>query len=103
MRFMMSLMQKLVNNQFVRYAIMLLGLFFIIHLLGFQEYTNILSGTGAIDAGRMFCGILYILLYVCAVGIVPILLIAAALRYGVRQIISVFTGKDVTLVKRDVS
>jgi hypothetical protein len=100
---MTPLIQKLINNQLVKYAIILLGLFFIAHLLGFREYTNILSGTGAIHVGRVWGGLLYLLLYVCAVGFVPILLIAAALHYGAKWILSVFIGKDTMPVKGDVS
>jgi hypothetical protein len=75
-------MTKHPNKRFFIYALLLSGLFLIVHLLGWREYTNILSGTGQIAAWQMFCGLSYMLLYICFVGIVPILVIAAGLLRG---------------------
>jgi hypothetical protein len=75
-------MSKHPNKRFLVYALLLSGLFLIVHLLGWREYTNILSGTGQITVWQMFCGVIYTLLYVCFVGIVPILVIAAGLLDG---------------------
>lgn len=88
MKSLTELIQKLVNNRFLTLALLLSGLFLLAHLLGLREYTNILSGTGTITMGRIYGGMAYILLYVCVVGIVPILLIAEALRQGMRRVLS---------------
>ena len=47
MKSLTRLRQKLFKDRFLTLAIVLFGLFLIVHLLGFREYTNILSGTGA--------------------------------------------------------
>jgi hypothetical protein len=99
MKFSTRLIQKFFKDRFLTLALLLSGLFLSMHLLGFREYTNILSGTGAITMGRIYGGMAYILLYVCVVGIVPILLIADALRYGIRKIAIVFSGNSSHHVK----
>ena len=99
MKSLTELIQKLVNNRFLTLVLLLSGLFLLAHLLGLREYTNILSGTGMITMGRIYGGMAYILLYVAVVGIVPILLIADALRYGIRKIARVFSGNSPHHVK----
>ena len=78
-----STVKHILRNRFLSYALLLSAFFIVAHLLGFREYTNILSGTSQIEMWKMYCGMVYIILYVCFVGIVPIFLIAAALMYGV--------------------
>ena len=90
MKSLTRLRQMLFKDRFLTLAIVLFGLFLIVHLLGFREYTNILSGTGTITMGRIYGGMVYILLYVGVVGVVPILLIAEALRQGMRRVLSRF-------------
>ncbi len=63
-------------NRFISYAILLTFLFGCVHLLGFREYTGILSGTISISKVHQAFGMIYIILYFCFVFIVPILLIA---------------------------
>jgi hypothetical protein len=99
MKFSTRLIQKFFKDRFLTLALLLSGLFLSMHLLGFREYTNILSGTGAITMGRIYGGMVYILLYVSVVGIVPICLIAGALRYGIRKIAIVFSGNSPHHVK----
>ena len=102
MKSLTGLRQQLVNNRFLTLALLLSGLFLLAHLLGLREYTNILSGTGALTIGRMYGGIVYILLYVSVVGIVPILLIANVLRYGIRKIAIVLSGNSPHHLKGDL-
>lgn len=85
-----ELLSALFRDRFLTWAIALAGLFLCVHLLGFREYVNILSGTGAFTMGRLYGGLLYMLLYICVVGMVPILLIAVVLRYGIRWALSRF-------------
>jgi len=66
-------------RRFLGYAIALAVLFLIVHVAGHRQYTAALSGTGISSSTARFFGVTYILLYVCFVGIVPILLIASAL------------------------
>jgi hypothetical protein len=62
---------------------MLGALFLLIHLAGLREYTAFLSGTpGAVGTGMrlsVFYGTVYILLYLGAVVLVPIMVIAAGI------------------------
>jgi hypothetical protein len=102
MKSLTQLRQKLFNNRFLALALLLSGLFLLAHLLGLREYTNILSGTGALTIGLMYGGMVYILLYVSVVGIVPICLIAGALRYGIRKIAIVFSGNSPHNMKGDL-
>lgn len=76
---MKSLLTRFVDQRFRVYAILLALLFFGVHLLGFREYTGILSGTASLDQYNQYYGVLYILLYVNFVVTVPILLIASVL------------------------
>ena len=54
-------------------------LFCAAHLLGFRQYTALLSGTMEMDLTCRLCGAAYILLYAGMVLMVPIWLIAAAI------------------------
>ena len=66
-------------GRFVGYAACLTALFLVAHVAGLRRYTAALSGTGGPGDWRDFCGAVYAMLYFCLVGVVPILLIAAAL------------------------
>ncbi|GEM_PF-3542903 len=66
------------------YRALVLGvLFFLVHLAGLREYTAFLSGTPAMVETSMrlsfFYGSIYILLYLGAVVLAPILVIAAGI------------------------
>ena len=69
-------------RRFLGYSIALTVLFLIAHVAGLREHTAALSGTGVFTDTTRFFGVAYILLYVCFVGIVPILLIATVLVGG---------------------
>jgi len=64
-------------------AIVLLGLFTVMHLLGWREYTNVLSGTMGLttwtDYLRAAAGGLYLLGWLAATVVVPILIIGAVI------------------------
>lgn len=70
-------------KDFVRHAVLILVLFAMVHVCGLREYTSIISGTMASPTlGPEVCAILgmgYMALYFGAVGLAPILLIAAGL------------------------
>ncbi len=70
---------KLSVKRFTMYALVLTVLFACVHLLGFREYTSILSGTASFGTKYQYYGVLYLLLYICFVVIVPILLTGSLL------------------------
>lgn len=76
---MKSLPARFIGQRFTAYAILFILLFAGAHLLGFREYTGILSGTASLDQYHQYYGVLYILLYVNFAVTVPILLIAGVL------------------------
>jgi hypothetical protein len=57
------------------------GLFLLVHLAGFREYTSILNGTiGSLELGwnlSAFLAVFYIMLYLAFVIVVPVLVLAA--------------------------
>ena len=67
---------------FVLWAASLAVLFAVLHLLGFREYASVLSGTVPLGAFNLivnrFFAVVYVLLYLGAVILAPILLIGAA-------------------------
>ena len=71
-------------RRFLEYAALLSALFLVATLAGFREYTSVLSGTESSGNWQRLAGMGYALLYVCFVGIVPVLLIAAGLMQGMR-------------------
>lgn len=60
--------------------------FLVCHLAGLRAYTSILCGTypsaGWASSFQAFFGLLYVLVYLVFTGLVPVLLIAAALLYA---------------------
>jgi len=68
-------------KDFVRHATLIVLAFAVIHLFGLREYTSFLNGTtGSVEmdpttAGLL--GIVYVLFYLAAILLAPILLIAA--------------------------
>ena len=58
------------------------ALFFFGHVLGFREYTRALLAAAASSSWQRFWGTVYFVLYLCFVGIVPVLLIASGLLKG---------------------
>ena len=79
-------MQDMFKNNFLRWAAALFGVFLVLSLLGFRQYVNVLSGTGAIEASHLFFGLAYLLSYAAAVILAPILLLAALLAYMMRML-----------------
>lgn len=67
----------------VQRAAAISGLFLIVHLAGFREFTGILNGTiGSVALGwslSTFLAVIYIVLYLAFVILVPVLVLAAAL------------------------
>jgi hypothetical protein len=59
------------------------GLFMLVHLAGFREFTGILNGTiGSLALGwnlSAFLAVVYILLYLAFVILVPVLVLAAVI------------------------
>ena len=66
---------------FLLRAGLILLLYFVAHMAGFRDYVSVLSGTapqGVLgQTVSSYLGIVYLLLYVAAVGIVPVLIVAA--------------------------
>jgi len=62
-------------------AVAISGLYLLVHLAGFREYTGILNGTiGSLDLGwklSTFLAGIYILVYLAFVLLVPMLILAA--------------------------
>lgn len=71
--------RRLECRRFMIYALLFAALFLAAHMLGFQRYVNIISGTNSFNIWQMVCGMLYIVFYIIFIGLVPILLIASAL------------------------
>jgi hypothetical protein len=67
----------------IQRAIAISGLFLVVHLAGFREYTGILNGTiGSLELGwnlSAFLAVIYIVLYLAFVIVVPVLVLAAAI------------------------
>ncbi len=74
-----SFISGLSCKRFIAYAILLSLLYMGAHLLGFREYTAVLSGTASFSKRHQFFGAFYIIFYMCFVVIVPVLLIASVL------------------------
>jgi len=59
------------------------GLFLLVHLAGFREFTGVLNGTiGSLALGwnlSAFLAVIYILLYLAFVILVPVLILAAVI------------------------
>ena len=68
-------------------------LFSVVHLLGFREYTGVLSGTASLNQYHQYYGAIYIILYVCFVVIMPVLLIAGGLT-GIMAALTRVHGKS---------
>jgi phosphotransferase system glucose/maltose/N-acetylglucosamine-specific IIC component len=70
-------------KDFVRHAMLIVLVFALIHALGLRDYTSVLNGTtGSVEmdpGDAALLGIVYILFYLAAILLAPILLIAAAL------------------------
>jgi phosphotransferase system glucose/maltose/N-acetylglucosamine-specific IIC component len=70
-------------KDFVRHAILIVLVFAVMHALGLREYTSVLNGTtGSVEMDPTYAallGIVYILFYLAAILLAPILLIAAGL------------------------
>jgi hypothetical protein len=72
------------------------GLFLVVHLAGFREFTGILNGTiGSLALGwrlSAFLAVIYIVLYLAFVILVPVLLLAAAILMVWQRITSQFSS-----------
>lgn len=70
-------------------AVAVSGLFLLVHLAGFREFTGVLNGTiGSLALGwnlSAFLAIIYIVLYLAFVILVPMLVLAALILTVSRQ------------------
>ena len=70
-------------KDFVRHAVLILIVFGLLHVAGLREYTSFLNGTtGSLNMNPQnaaLLGLVYLLAYMAAILLVPILLIAAAI------------------------
>jgi hypothetical protein len=77
-------------KDFVRHAILIVLAFAVVHVAGLREYTSFLNGTvGSVDMDPQtaaLLGLIYLLLYMAAVLLAPILIIAAAISAAWRKI-----------------
>ena len=68
-------------KDFVRHAILIVLVFALIHTIGLRDYTSVLNGTtGSVEMdpdNAALLGIVYILFYLAAILLAPILLTAA--------------------------
>ncbi|NOS72167.1 MAG: hypothetical protein HOP33_19860 [Verrucomicrobia bacterium] len=73
-------------KDFIRHAVLILAVYAVAHLAGLREFTSILNGTtGSLVVNRevaALLGVTYLLLYMGAVVLAPMLLIAAGLLAG---------------------
>ena len=81
-------------KRFIAYVILISMSFLVVHLLGFREYTSILSGTGSFSTWKQYYGTLYIILYTCFVLIVPILLIATTFLQCAKIIMFLYIDRN---------
>ena len=70
-------------KEMIQRAAAISGLFLLVHLAGFREFTGILNGTiGSLALGwnlSAFLAVIYILLYLAFVILVPVLVLAAVI------------------------
>ena len=75
----------------VQRAAAISGLFLLVHLAGFREYTGVLNGTiGSLELGwklSTFLAGVYILLYLAFVILVPVLVLAAVILMGWQRVV----------------
>ena len=74
-------LESLVRAFLVR-AVLWCVVFGAAHLLGFRAYTSVLSGASSYGVVQRLSGATYIVFYVGLVGLVPVLIIGAALLKG---------------------
>ncbi len=73
-------------------AVLLSAAFAFCHMVGYREHVSFLSGTlpaGGGGLAAMACGAVYLLSYLLAVFVVPVLLLWAALSTGLRAVAGV--------------
>lgn len=71
------------SRDMIQRAVAISGLFLLVHLAGFREFTGILNGTiGSLALGwnlSAFLAVLYIVLYLAFIILVPVLVLAAVI------------------------
>jgi len=77
----------------VAHAVLILGVFAALDLLGWRDDMRILSGTSLPSSGAVFRGFLYAAAYFGAVILSPILLLAGAIQAAIQRV----TGSDRSL------
>jgi hypothetical protein len=67
----------------IQRAVAITGLYLVLHLAGFREYTGILNGTiGSLELGwkfSSFLAVIYIVMYLAFVILVPVQILAAGI------------------------
>lgn len=81
--------ERLARGLLIR-GVVLVGLFAVFHLLGWRENTTILCGTSPVSDGTAwlaaYSGVAYVVCYLLATIVAPILLIAAVVVRGMKWI-----------------
>jgi hypothetical protein len=67
-------------------ALMLAGMFWLAHALGFREHTSIWAGTHVGSTWTIVAGALYLSLYMLWICAVPIFMISGVLLWGGAQL-----------------
>jgi hypothetical protein len=68
-------------GRFFSYSFVLTALFLLAHLAGLQAHTSVLAGTHSGSYMEQYFGLVYLILYIIAVCIVPIMVIAGSLLW----------------------
>ena len=68
-------------GRFFSYSLVLVTLFLLAHLAGFQVHTSVLAGTHSGSSMEQYFGLVYLILYIISVCIVPIMVIAGSLLW----------------------
>jgi hypothetical protein len=64
------------SRVFLRLSLFIFGVFVLIHLLGFKQYTSVLIGAGSFQLFDTFRGVCYVAFYFSSIAIVPLLLLS---------------------------
>ena len=79
-----TLLATKVSMILLRSALIILSLFILIHLCGGQSHVSALAGVHVGSSGEALIGFLYVCIYLLAISLVPILLIAAVIMFAAK-------------------
>jgi hypothetical protein len=83
------------SKAILSWAAAIIVTFVILHLLGWREYTSVLSGTipnGSTPMEASVKALAYMAAYFGSVLVAPILIIATAIRFGLERLLQVSKG-----------